>query len=99
MMPWHCAKKVKSCRKIQTYKNSASLKLKRLNKGRGYQKYQIFLYNNQLSTNAAKVINKIGVGQIHDSKWTGKKCKTTPVAVFDEPSTRKVEWEQLSLSV
>ncbi len=49
--------------------------------------------------NAAKVINKIGVGHIHDSKRTGKKCKTTLVAVSDEPSTRKVEWEQLSLPV
>ena len=49
--------------------------------------------------NAAKVIDKIGVGHIHDSKWTGRKCKTTLVAVSDEPSTRKVEWEQLSLPV
>ena len=49
--------------------------------------------------NASKVIDKIGVGHIHDSKWTGRKCKTAIVAVSVEPSTRKLEWEQLCLPI
>ena len=49
--------------------------------------------------NSAKLIDSIGVGHIHDLKWTGKKCKTAVVAVSDEPSTRKLDWEQLSLPI
>ncbi|MDJ0647959.1 MAG: transposase [Xenococcaceae cyanobacterium MO_188.B19] len=49
--------------------------------------------------NSAKLIDSIGVGHIHDLKRTGKRCKTAIVAVSDEPSTRKVEWEQLSLPI
>ena len=54
--------------------------------------------------NASKVIDKIGVGHTHevnthDVKRTGRECKTAVVAVFDEPSTRKLEWEQLCLPI
>ena len=49
--------------------------------------------------NSAKLIDSIGVGQIHDLKRTGSRCQTTLVAVGDEPSTRKVEWEQLRLPI
>ena len=49
--------------------------------------------------NSAKLIDSIGVGHIHDLKRTGKKCKTAVVAVSDEPSTRKLDWEQLSLPI
>lgn len=38
--------------------------------------------------NASRNIEKVGVGHIHDSKRTGRKCKTTIVAVSIEPSTR-----------
>lgn len=46
--------------------------------------------------NAAKNIEQVGVGHTHDSKWTGRVCKTTSVAVPVEPSTQ-VEVVQLSL--
>lgn len=49
--------------------------------------------------NSAKLIDSIGVGHIHDLKRTGSECQTTVVAVCDEPSTRKVEWEQLILPI
>ena len=38
--------------------------------------------------NAAKNIESIGVGQIHDVKWTGRECKTHTGAALAEPSTR-----------
>ena len=46
--------------------------------------------------NAAKNIEKVGVGHIHDSKRTGRTCQTTTVAVSCEPSTQ-VEVVQLNL--
>lgn len=46
--------------------------------------------------NAAKNIQKVGVGHIHDSKWTGRECKTSVEAVPVEPSTQ-VEVVQLTL--
>ena len=49
--------------------------------------------------NSAKLIDSIGVGHIHDLKRTGMKCQTVLTAVSDEPSTRKVESEQLTLPV
>ena len=36
--------------------------------------------------NAAKNIDKVGIGNCHDSKRTQRKCKTTSVANFDEVS-------------
>jgi putative transposase len=39
---------------------------------------------------------KVGVGHIHDSKWTGRECKTLIEAVPVEPSTQ-VEVVQLTL--
>jgi putative transposase len=36
--------------------------------------------------NAAKNINKVGIGHCHDSKWTQRDGKTTSVASFDEAS-------------
>lgn len=36
--------------------------------------------------NAAKNINKVGIGHCHDSKWTQRDGKTTSVASFDEVS-------------
>jgi putative transposase len=36
--------------------------------------------------NAAKNINKVGIGHCHDSKWTQRKSKTTSVASSDEVS-------------
>lgn len=49
--------------------------------------------------NSAKLLNAIGVGHIHDLKRTGMKCKTAVAAVSGDPSTHKVEWEQLSLPI
>ena len=49
--------------------------------------------------NSAKLIDSIGVGHIHDLKRTGSECQTTVVAVCNESSTRKVEWEQLILPI
>jgi putative transposase len=46
--------------------------------------------------NAARNIEKVGVGHIHDSKWTGRDCKTSIEAVPVEPSTQ-VEVVQLTL--
>jgi len=46
--------------------------------------------------NAAKNIEKVGVGHTHDSKWTGRECKTSIEAVPVEPSTQ-VEAVQLTL--
>ena len=46
--------------------------------------------------NAAKNIEKVGVGHTHDSKWTGRECKTSVEAVSVEPSTQ-VEVVQLTL--
>ena len=46
--------------------------------------------------NAAKNIEKVGVGHIHDFKWTGRDCKTSVEAVPVEPSTQ-VEVVQLTL--
>ena len=46
--------------------------------------------------NASTNIEKVGVGQIHDSKRTGIACKTSVEAVCGEPSTHR-EYEQLSL--
>lgn len=46
--------------------------------------------------NAAKNIEKVGVGHTHDSKRTGRKCKTSLEAVSVELSTR-LEDLQLSL--
>jgi putative transposase len=46
--------------------------------------------------NAAKNIEKVGVGHTHDSKWTGRECKTSIEAVPVEPSTQ-VEVVQLTL--
>jgi putative transposase len=52
--------------------------------------------HNCRDTNAAKNIQKVGVGHIHDSKRTGRECKTEISAVPDELSTR-LEYEQLRL--
>jgi putative transposase len=38
--------------------------------------------------NAAKNIESIGIGQIHDVKWAGRECKTPSGAVLAEPSTQ-----------
>jgi putative transposase len=46
--------------------------------------------------NASKNIEKVGVGHIHDSKRTGRECKTPIGAVSVELSTRQ-EYEQLNL--
>jgi putative transposase len=46
--------------------------------------------------NAAKNIENVGVGQIHDAKRTGRECKTSVEAVFVEPSTH-LEDSQLTL--
>lgn len=46
--------------------------------------------------NAAKNIEKVGVGHIHDSKRTGRECKTGFPATPAELSTRQ-EYEQLNL--
>lgn len=46
--------------------------------------------------NAAKMIEKVGVGHIHDSKRTRRKCKTEVSAVSVELSTH-LEYEQLKL--
>jgi putative transposase len=46
--------------------------------------------------NASKNIEQVGVGHIHDSKRTGRKCKTEISAVSDELSTR-LKYEQLTL--
>lgn len=46
--------------------------------------------------NAAKNIEKVGVGHIHDSKRTGRECKTEFSAVPAELSTHR-EYEQLML--
>ena len=46
--------------------------------------------------NAAKNIEKVGVGHIHDSKWAGRECKTEFSAVPVELSTH-LEYKQLSL--
>jgi len=52
------------------------------------------------STNIEKAVlrvgREVGVGQIHDSKWTGSACKTSSEAVRGEPSTRR-EYIQLKL--
>jgi len=42
------------------------------------------------------IIEKVGVGHIHDSKRTGRKCKTEISAVSVELSTHQ-KYEQLSL--
>jgi putative transposase len=34
--------------------------------------------------NAAKNIDKVGIGHCHDSKWTQRECQTTPVADLSE---------------
>ncbi len=46
--------------------------------------------------NASKNIEQVGVGHIHDSKRTGRECKTSVEAVPVELSTR-LEYIQLSL--
>ncbi len=46
--------------------------------------------------NASKNIEQVGVGHIHDSKQTGRECKTSIEAVLAEPSTHR-EYEQLNL--
>lgn len=46
--------------------------------------------------NAAKNIANVGVGHIHDGKWTGRECKTDVSAVSVELSTQLVD-EQLNL--
>ena len=46
--------------------------------------------------NAAKNIEKVGVGHIHDSKRAGRKCKTSLEAVSVELSTHQ-KYEQLTL--
>jgi putative transposase len=46
--------------------------------------------------NAAKNIEHVGVGHIHDVKWTGRKCKTPVGAVSVELSTHLKD-EQLKL--
>ena len=47
--------------------------------------------------NSAKLVDSIGVGHTHDLKRTRMKCQTAVAAVSVESSTRKLEWEQLSL--
>ncbi len=47
--------------------------------------------------NAARNIEKVGVGHIHDSKRTGRECKTSTEAVVVEPSTQ-VEVVQCTVS-
>ena len=42
--------------------------------------------NHDRDENAAKNINKVGIGHCHDSKWTGSDGKTTSVASCCEPS-------------
>lgn len=46
--------------------------------------------------NAARNIANVGVGHIHDNKWTGRECKTDVSAVSVELSTHLVD-EQLNL--
>ncbi len=46
--------------------------------------------------NASKNIEQVGVGHIHDSKRTGRECKTPKGAVSHELSTR-LKYEQLTL--
>ncbi len=46
--------------------------------------------------NASKNIEQVGVGHIHDSKRTGRECKTPNGAVPDELSTH-LKYEQLNL--
>ncbi len=46
--------------------------------------------------NAAKNIEKVGVGHIHDPKWTGRECKTEFSAVPVELSTHQ-KYEPLTL--
>jgi putative transposase len=46
--------------------------------------------------NASKNIEQVGVGHIHDSKRTGRECKTSTEAVPDELSTHR-QYEQLRL--
>lgn len=46
--------------------------------------------------NASKNIEKVGVGHFHDSKRTGRECKTSIGAVSIEPSTHQ-EYKQLTL--
>ncbi|HEY9890345.1 MAG TPA: RNA-guided endonuclease TnpB family protein [Candidatus Sericytochromatia bacterium] len=46
--------------------------------------------------NASKNIEQVGVGRIHDSKRTGRECKTSFEAVPDELSTH-LKYEQLRL--
>ncbi|WP_299402626.1 zinc ribbon domain-containing protein, partial [Acaryochloris sp. IP29b_bin.148] len=41
--------------------------------------------------NAAANIKQVGVGHIHDKKWTGSGCKTDVSAVCDELSTHQEE--------
>ena len=48
-------------------------------------------------TNASKVIEQVGVGHTHDVKRTVSDNKSASVANCSETSTRKLEWEQLSL--
>lgn len=48
--------------------------------------------------NASKVIEQVGVGHIHDYKRTVRNSKSSK-ASFSETSTRKLEWEQLSLPI
>ncbi len=58
----------------------------------------------KIDSNAAKNIEhfsvvqrkKVGVGHIHDSKWTGRECQTGAPAVLGEPSTQ-VEVVQLNV--
>ena len=47
-------------------------------------------------TNAAEIINNVGVGHTHDNKWTVSDSKTL-VANCSETSTRKLEIVQLEL--
>ena len=50
--------------------------------------------------NASRSIDRIGLGHSHDGyKWTGSGHKTSTEAIHDELSTRKLEWEQLSLPI
>lgn len=51
-------------------------------------------------TNAAKVINNVGVGHTHDTKRTQRECKSSVKEAFlGEALTHKVEWEQLRLPI
>lgn len=47
--------------------------------------------------NAAKNIERVGVGHTHNIKRTGRDCKTTLVASLVEPSSQPYEAQQLSL--